>query len=234
MNLLGAAIDATINWHSVMFYVTSLIACGFALVVLLTNNIVRMAFALIVSLSAISGLLFLAGAYFVGTMQLMIYVGGTVVLLIFGVMLTAQKAFITMRTSAGDWLLGLLVGGTFLAVLVQLAFSIPQWESSSYQAKSDQELTAYVAELEQEIQSGKTLSQDQRQKLVQLEVEATQGEPQRTGEIGLALVGLRPDKDPQQSEGLSGYLLPFEIVSVHLLVVLVGAAYLARARRQQG
>lgn len=234
MNLLGAAIDATINWHSVLFYVTALIACGFALAVLLTNNIVRMAFALIVSLSATSGLLFLAGAYFVGTMQLMIYVGGTVVLLIFGVMLTAQKAFITMRTSAGDWLLGLLVGGTFLAVLVQLAFSIPQWESSSYQARSDEELTAYVAELEQVIQSGKTLSEDQRQKLVRLEVEATQGEPQRTGEIGLALVGLRPDKDPQQREGLSGYLLPFEIVSVHLLVVLVGAAYLARARRQQG
>ena len=28
-----------------------------------------------------------------------------------------------------------------------------------------------------------------------------------------------------------GYLLPFEIVSVHLLVVLIGAAYLARAKR---
>ena len=31
---------------------------------------------------------------------------------------------------------------------------------------------------------------------------------------------------------LSGYLLPFEIVSVHLLVVLIGAAYLARAKRR--
>src|SRR5262249_2184530 len=29
-----------------------------------------------------------------------------------------------------------------------------------------------------------------------------------------------------------GYLLPFEIVSVHLLVVLIGAAYLARAKRR--
>ncbi len=233
MNLLAVAAEATINWHTVMFYVTALIACGFALVVLLTNNIVRMAFALIVSLSAISGLLFLAGAYFVGSMQLMIYVGGTVVLLIFGVMLTAQKAFITMRTSAGDWMLGLLVGGTFLAVLVQLAFSIPQWESSDYQAKSDEKLATYITELEQTAQSGKPISQDQRQKLAQLEAEATQGEPQRAGEIGLGLVGLRPDKEMEQSEGLSGYLLPFEIVSVHLLVVLVGAAFLARAKRQQ-
>ena len=29
------------------------------------------------------------------------------------------------------------------------------------------------------------------------------------------------------------YLLPFEIVSVHLLVVLLGAAYLARAKRRR-
>jgi NADH-quinone oxidoreductase subunit J len=31
---------------------------------------------------------------------------------------------------------------------------------------------------------------------------------------------------------MSGYLLPFELVSVHLLVVLVGAAYLARTKRR--
>ena len=31
-----------------------------------------------------------------------------------------------------------------------------------------------------------------------------------------------------------GYLLPFEIVSVHLTVVLIGAAYLARAKRRRG
>ncbi len=31
---------------------------------------------------------------------------------------------------------------------------------------------------------------------------------------------------------MSGYLLPFEIISVHLLVVLIGAAYLARARKR--
>jgi hypothetical protein len=31
-----------------------------------------------------------------------------------------------------------------------------------------------------------------------------------------------------------GYLLPFEIVSVHLLVVLIGAAYLARTKKRKG
>ena len=47
-------------------------------------------------------------------------------------------------------------------------------------------------------------------------------------QIGHAFLGqtLGPNK--------TSYLLPFEIVSVHLLVVLIGAAYLARAKRRRG
>ena len=48
-------------------------------------------------------------------MQLLIYVGGTLVLLIFGVMLTAQGPFITMKTRSGEWVLALIVGGSLLA-----------------------------------------------------------------------------------------------------------------------
>ncbi|GAA4434229.1 NADH-quinone oxidoreductase subunit J [Bremerella cremea] len=232
IGLLAAATEASINWHTVIFYVTALVACGFAVLVATTNNIVRMAFALIVCLAAASGLLFLAGAYFVGAMQLMIYVGGTVVLLIFGVMLTAQKAFITMQTKGGDWILGLLVGGTLLAILVQLAFLVPQWQSSDYQAKADMNLATYVDKLEQQLTEGQEITQPQRDELARLEILATDGMPQRTGEIGLALVGVRADQGTRPDEkGLAGYLLPFEIVSIHLLVVLVGAAFLARAKR---
>ncbi len=231
ISLLATTSEAAINWHTVLFYVVSLCACGFAVIVATTNNIVRMAFALIVSLAATSALLFLAGAYFVGAMQLMIYVGGTVVLLIFGVMLTAQKAFITMRTKAGDWVLGLLVGGTFLAVLVQLAFLIPQWQSSHYQTSADEHLQAYAEELKQQVERGEEVTAEQKRRLEGLLAKANEGMPQRTGEIGLALLGVRADKIESDQSGLSGYLLPFEIVSVHLLVVLVGAAYLARAKR---
>ena len=55
--------------------------------------------------------------------------------------------------------------------------------------------------------------------------------------VGRGLVP-RVDKleeaDPTQRAGMSGYLLPFEIISVHLLVVLIGAAYLARPKRRAG
>ncbi len=231
ISVLAATSESAINWHTVMFYVIAGCACGFAVLVAMTNNIVRMAFALIVSLAATSGLLFLAGAYFVGAMQLMIYVGGTVVLLIFGVMLTAQKAFVTMRTKAGDWILGLVVGGSLLAVLVQLVFLIPQWQSSNYQSKAEAELVAYAEALKDQKAGGEEITAEQHRRLELLAIRASEGMPQRTGEIGLALVGVRADKIESEETGLAGYLLPFEIISVHLLVVLVGAAYLARAKR---
>ncbi|MFM1902177.1 MAG: hypothetical protein RLZZ440_77, partial [Planctomycetota bacterium] len=78
---------AVINWHSVMFLLFAAVACIAAVAVVAADNVVRMALYLVVSLAATAGLFFLAGAEFVGAMQLMIYVGGTLVLLVFGVML---------------------------------------------------------------------------------------------------------------------------------------------------
>ncbi len=188
------------NWHSIFFLMFSIMACGFALAVVLSANIVRMAFYLVLSLGATAGLFFLAGSDFIGAMQLLIYVGGTLVLLIFGVMLTAQSPFISMKTRSGDWVLAAIVGGSLLAVLVQSAFSVPDWQAGTTTAA--QGVTAAPT----------------------------------TALVGEALLGVRVDAlqkpDPAQRAGMSGYLLPFEIVSVHLLVVLIGAAYLARAKRR--
>ena len=103
---------ATFSWHEFFFMLFAILACGFAVGVLLSTNIVRMAFYLVISLGSTAGLFFLAGAEFVGAMQLMIYVGGTLVLLIFGVMLTAQQRFISLKSYGRDWVLGLAVGGS--------------------------------------------------------------------------------------------------------------------------
>lgn len=188
-----------IYWPSVFFLLFGILACGFALAVLLSSNIVRMAFYLVLSLAATSGLFFLAGQEFVGAMQLLIYVGGTLVLLIFGVMLTSQERFVNMKTMAGDWVIGMIAGGALLSLLVAAAFSVPEWRSPT-----------------------------------RAEVEHLQVEPNATP-IGMGLLGARVDKldvPEEKRAGMSGYLLPFEIVSVHLLVVLIGAAYLARAKRR--
>jgi NADH:ubiquinone oxidoreductase subunit 6 (subunit J) len=179
---------AAIDWHAFFFYAFAAVACLFALGVVATNNIVHMAFYLTISLGATSGIFFLAGAEFVGAMQLMIYVGGTLVLLIFGVMLTAQGRFVSMKTRAGEWITAAALGGTFLVVLLSVAWSVPQWT---------QPRTGTVSIADTKL----------------------------TSEIGLALSGVRLD-------GGSGYMLPFIIVSMHLLVVLIGASYLARTKRR--
>ena len=52
----------------------------------------------------------------------------------------------------------------------------------------------------------------------------------------MGLLGIRVDRlsqeNPTLRAGMSGYFLPFEIVSVHLLVVLIGAAHLARGEKR--
>jgi len=181
-----------IYWPSFLFLLFSALACAFAIAVVVSTNIVRMALYLVMSLAATAGLFFLAGADFVGAMQILIYVGGTLVLLVFGVMLTSQERFISMKTSQGELLTAGLVGASLFALLVWAAWSVPEWRGLSRE-----------------------------------EVAAIPVEPTATP-IGMGLLGARVD-----SVNASGYLLIFEIVSVHLLVVLIGAAYLARAKRKR-
>ena len=178
------------DWNTFFFALFALIACAFAVAVLFTSNIVRMAFYLTICLGATAGLFFLAGAEFVGAMQLMIYVGGTLVLLIFGVMLTAQSRFVSMRTRGGDWIVSAVFGAMLFFPLLLCAIRVPDWNTPN---------TAVD--------------------------EVALAESKATTSLGLALTGVRTD------EG-NGYLLPFVIVSVHLLVVLVGAAYMARTKKR--
>ena len=95
---------AAINWHSVLFLLFASLASIFAVGVVLADNVVRMALYLVFSLAATAGLFFLAGAEFIGAMQLMIYVGGTLVLLVFGVMLRRRPSFrSSLRRPIGPW-----------------------------------------------------------------------------------------------------------------------------------
>ena len=179
-----------------LFAVTT---CLGAVMVVLTQNVVRMAFWLIVSLGSVSGLYFSMNADFVAAAQLLIYVGGTVVVLIFGVMLTASGPYQKIRSSPGETVVAGSIAILFLAMLASSVLSV-DWPAAPE-----------LAEGYNEAEAGNTLRP-----------------------IGLALLGARPDKDLGRADGQisTGYLLPFEIASVHLLVVLIGASYLARAKRR--
>ena len=83
-----------------LFWVIAAMTGLSAICVVVTQNIVRSAAWLLFTLGGTAGIFFLMGADFVGATQLIVYVGGILVLVVFGVMLTAQGPFVTMRAGA--------------------------------------------------------------------------------------------------------------------------------------
>lgn len=76
------------NPTEVIFILLGLLAIGSAVLVVTTRNVVRAALWLVVTLAAAAGSYLLLAAEFVAWVQVLIYVGAIVVLLLFGIMLT--------------------------------------------------------------------------------------------------------------------------------------------------
>lgn len=186
---------------SVLFTILAISACLGAIAVVVSHSVVRMAFWLVVSLGCVAGLFFLADADFVGAAQLLVYVGGTLVLLVFGVMLTASGPYMKIETSPGETVVAGLIGCMFLFMVFTTVSGV-EWEQNKSKLLAESQASELTFDDDSE---GNTLRP-----------------------LGFALLGIRPD-NPEAP----GYLLPFEIASVHLLVVLIGASYLARAKRRK-
>jgi len=189
--------------EQVLFWLFAITACAGAIGVVVNQIVVRMAVSLIVCLASVSALFFLHNADFVGAVQLMVYVGGTIILLIFGIMLTSSSPFSKIESSPAEGFLAAGIGALFLSII---AFTVTQVEW-----KQQAEKVAAVSP-SASVQTGYNPASD--------------GNTSRP--LAMSFLGLRPD----QGGNAPGYLLPFEVVSVHLLVVLIGAAYLARAKRR--
>src|SRR5689334_25187186 len=106
-----------IDLRSALFYVLAGVIAVSAIAMVVSHNIVRAATWLLFALAGTAGIFFLLGADFIGATQLLVYVGGTLVLVVFGVMLTAQGPFINMKTNAAEWAMGLGVGLLLYGVL---------------------------------------------------------------------------------------------------------------------
>ena len=107
----------TLTLPNVLFCVLAAVTGFSAVAVVVTQNIVRAATWLLFALAGTAGIFFLLGADFLGATQLLIYVGGTLVLVVFGVMLTAQGPFINMRIGAAEWAIAMGVGLVLYGVL---------------------------------------------------------------------------------------------------------------------
>lgn len=112
------------------FYFFSALAIGSGIFILLTRNLMYAAFALFLALLGVAALFVLSGADFLAVTQLMVYVGGILVLLIFGIMLTrtpekTNAAEVPNRVliSAKRQIWGVLVSGSLFLVLLITIFN---------------------------------------------------------------------------------------------------------------
>ncbi len=141
------------------------------------RNIVRAVFSLLGTFFGVAVLYGLLAADFVAVIQVLVYVGGILVLMIFAVMLSENIETAARSNRAGGVILGGLVGIALLVFLVTLALQGPwiQADPGTYEAT--------------------------------------------TGSIGKELLGR--------------ILLPFEVLSVVLLAVVIGAVVIARHRKSE-
>ena len=158
--------------EAVVFYIVAAMVVLSALGCVLSVNIVRMAVFLFATLGSVAVLFFLMAANFLGAIQLIVYAGGTLIVIIFGVMLTSKSPWVRYVPRPLEIVAGAVV---FCALFVGLAAVLARtsWSESAANPIGHQ-----------------------------------------VADIGRVL--------------LTTYLVPFELVSVLLLAVMVGAAYLAR------
>ncbi len=158
--------------EAVLFYAVAGATVASALGVCISRNIVRMAVWLFISLGSVAMLYFLLAANFLAAIQLIVYVGGTLVLLIFGVMLTSKSPWVRFDTPKLELLAAMVVCAA-LAICLCIVLSRTAWSGT------------------QQVVAGATV----------------------------AALGERL---------LTTYLVPFEVAGVLLMIVMVGAAHLAR------
>lgn len=86
------------DFISVLFYVFAAVILGSASVVVFSKNIMYSAFGLLFTFFGVAGFYVLLNADFIAVTQIMIYIGGILVLIIFGVMLTSKITGVDIKT----------------------------------------------------------------------------------------------------------------------------------------
>jgi NADH:ubiquinone oxidoreductase subunit 6 (subunit J) len=165
--------------ESFAFYLFAGVSLLSAIAIVLSRNIVRAAVWLLGTLGGVAGLYFLLNANFLAAIQLIVYVGGTLILIIFGVMLTSKSPWVRLNPTDGQVVAALIVG-----VLLAAGLGLLAWQTDWAASATDRPLEQSPS----------------------------------VEQIGTAL--------------LTDYLVPFEVASVLLLVVMIGAAYLARPEKR--
>ncbi len=122
--------------RDVLFYVFALLTVVPAfLAMVVAKNIVRAAFLLMLTFWGVAGLYGTLAADFLMVTQLVVYVGGILVLILFGVMLSRRTTRAELPVGGGAVLLGLLGGSALFILLLRVIRETP-WRVTETVASS--------------------------------------------------------------------------------------------------
>ncbi len=123
-----------------VFWVFAILTVGSAAVVVLARSLIYSAFALLFTFFGVAGLYVLLGADFLAAAQLLIYVGGIMVLLLFGVMLTHKIYDLDLRTEKTQLLPGLIIAAGVFVIVAAVAFKTEWPETARPPAPTTREI----------------------------------------------------------------------------------------------
>lgn len=110
-------------YTTIIFYVLATITVVSVVIVVFNKNVIHSAFALFFTLFAVSGFYVLLRADFIAVTQIMIYVGGILILLLFGVMLTTKITDIQISTKNLNQIPAVIFSVGIIAILVFIIIS---------------------------------------------------------------------------------------------------------------
>ena len=121
---------------NVFFYLFAAGALGGAAAVALSRNIVRSAFALLAVLVSVAAMYAIMKADFIAAAQVLIYVGGILVLIIFAVMLTHRITDVKMSNDSAPGLAAACACFCLLFSIVLILFALPNWRPDPFQREA--------------------------------------------------------------------------------------------------
>ena len=107
------------NVSTAVFYLIAIITVGSAVMVAFSRNIIYSAFSLLGTFAGVAGIYIFLGADFVAAVQVLIYVGGILVLILFAVMLTHRITDVEITNRAAGRIPALIITGVFIYLLVE-------------------------------------------------------------------------------------------------------------------
>lgn len=133
-----------ISIGTIIFYLIAAITVVSAAVVVFSSNIVYSAFSLVGTFGGVAGIYVLLGADFVAAVQILIYVGGIVVIILFAIMLTHRIADVQVTNRSVGKIPALIVTGLVITLLVSTILE-SSWNKADQVAHDP--TTAQIGEL---------------------------------------------------------------------------------------